>query len=715
MSNNRVVVQLNPGCSDGDPLHVPASGTHTQVNPPTLYLEKIGQQWVQNRGDALPGVQYTLAALPAGYTMWQRPRPSDPKMFDKYLYGHPSQKKFDSPNRFYPHFEYLMNNGGNSIGCPCTVCCGSAGVLPRASPNTSKARSSSTSSRRSSNASLTIQSRPSSAQQMRQSPIVPIPMPAVQHKGRPKKVSAGMDKANVDREGTPDVYRNLINKLRRHQHIDEVIKEPMSPDWRAEQERIPKLLEDLKTQEQWVPRNGDIVLYIRDLPDTVHITRDKITGSLQLYDEQKDRYLIPQWRAGLVTEAPDSNITATARKTNVSWSGIRVESVPHPNDPDRSLSKQYKYVDLRQTRPFVLWQDSLNNIRQDKWHVTIKNALALASTVSLVDKYRFRGTWPNAYIYCHGIYVGFEMLAVGDTIRLLPNKKSGHHECTDIMVIKSIRLTWTNLDQASDNDYDEGRPYNSEIWIYGSAYTNDASRLNKAWLSDHINLPRAAEEYSKWYPLHPADKELAIPYSRVLGRLYERHAAMTQFFQLDPGDPSLDIGRQAAIEAREYARKHDNRITKEPNATWYWGDDRADALNLRTINSLDVAKFDLERDVKDMRKKYRLLDAVASGQNLAGVKPDCEVVPRIKGLRGFMAPALPLRPVDSRATSTSGDMTDASSGSGSNMSGSKKRTHVVDLDDDDDDLEEEIRQHTKVIEDERATCSKKAKVMVLID
>ena len=712
MPNNRVVVQLNPGCSDGDPLHIPPPGSHSQVNPPTLYLEKIAQQWMQNRGDAIPGVQYILAALPAGYTMWHRPRPSDPKLFDKYLYGHPSQKKFDSPNRFYPHFEHLMNNGGNSIGCPCTVCCGSAGVLPKASPNSSKARTSSTSSAGSSNASVTIQSRPSSSYKVQQFPIVPAPRPAAQHKGRPKKVSAGMDKANVDREGTPDVYRNLVNKLRKLEQLDETIREPLSPDWRAEQERLPKLLEDLKTQEQWIPRNGDIILYIRDLPDAFDFVRHDVTGELQLYDEQKDEFLdVPQWRAGLVTET--SNGTAAAGKTNVSWSGIRVEPIPHPNDPDRSLSKQYKYVELRQTRPFILWQDLLNHIHQEKWHATVKNALALASTVSLVGKHRFRGMWPNANIYCHAIYVGFEMLTVGDTIRLLPNKKTGQDACTDIMTVKSIRLKWTNLDKASDNDYDEGRPYNSEIWIYGSAYTSDASRLNKAWFSDQVDLPKAAEEYSMWYALHPANKELAIPYSRVLGRLYERDA-MTQLLQIDPSDASLDTGRQAVTEAREYSRKHDNRIAQEPNATWYWGDDRADALNLRTINGLDVSRFDPERDVKDMRKKYRLLDAIESGQNLGDVKPDREVMHGGRGLRGFMAPALPLRPVDSRATSISGASIDASSGSYSNRSGSRKRTHIVDLFDD-DEMEEEIRQHTKVVEDEGTTSTKKAKVMVVID
>jgi hypothetical protein len=123
----------------------------------------------------------------------------------------------------------------------------------------------------------------------------------------------------------------------------------------------------------------------------------------------------------------------------------------------------------------------LRRIPQENWHVSIKNALALSSTLSLVGKHRFRGTWPNTSIYCHGIYIGAEMLGVGDTVRLLPNKRQS--KCADVLSIKSIRLKWTNLDKASTNDYDEGRPYNSEVWIYGSAYTSDSSRGNKLWVT----------------------------------------------------------------------------------------------------------------------------------------------------------------------------------------------------------------------------------------
>ena len=667
---------------------------------------------MEQRGEARPGVQYILEALPAGYTLWHRPRPSDSKVLDKYLFGHPSHKRFDSPNRFYPHFEHLMDNNGSSIGCPCTVCRGSAGVLPRvaASPNSSLMRTSA--SRRLSNvsaSSASFPSRPNSAREVQPAPTVPRPIA----QGRPKKMCAGIDTTNVDQDGTPDVYRNLINMLQTHGYIDEAIREPSSPDWRAEQERLPKLLETLKSQQQWIPRNGDIVLYVRDLPEGVVFARSDDTNELYLYDEQREEFLgHPKWEAGLVTEvAPEATIADLvdpASDSNVSNSGLRVEPIPNPNDSDKALSKRHKYVPLHQTRPLFLWKELLHSA-QDEWHPSIKNALALSSTLSLTGKYRFRGTWPNAVIYCHGIFVGSEMLAVGDTVRLLPNSKSTTSECSDIMSIKSIRLKWSSLDKASSNDYDEGRPYKSEIWIYGSAYTSDLSRTDKAWLSgQNAQTPRVADDYGLFQPLHPPDKELAVPYLRVLGRLYENDA-LDYFLGFDSSElPGLDLGHKAMVEARAFARKNDKRIAQGPNATWYWGDNRADALNLHTINGLDVAKYNPERDVKALRKQYRIIDSAENKD----ANPAKDIASGAKVLRRFMAPTLPVRTTNAKGTSSGQNSSSSSNDNDTSIVG-KKRTHVVDLDG--DDSEEEFRQHTRVIDNDQARPSKKAKIRVVID
>ena len=78
-----VAVPLRPG-SDGDYTHKPPDNPiWTIVDPPTLYLERLGARWSQDRDDAQPGIKYVLEKLPVGYTLYQRPRANGTK--DKYL------------------------------------------------------------------------------------------------------------------------------------------------------------------------------------------------------------------------------------------------------------------------------------------------------------------------------------------------------------------------------------------------------------------------------------------------------------------------------------------------------------------------------------------------------------------------------------------------------------------------------------------------------
>ncbi|KAF2681029.1 hypothetical protein K458DRAFT_433906 [Lentithecium fluviatile CBS 122367] len=707
----QVIVPLKGG-SDADANHRPVGPTYTQVDPPTLYLEKLGQQWMKARGEARPGVTYILEALPAGYALFQKPRVSRPSYVDKWLYGHPNHKPFDSPNRFFPHFQYLMENEGNSIGCPCTVCNTKGGVLP-------KGEGSSSSSKRSSSGASSTKSTQSTPPK-RKLALAPVPTSFLasapyQHKGRPKMVLTGMDASRVDEEGTPDVYRNLIDKLKRYGELDEAVMEPMSMDWRAEQSILPELLRSLEEELQWVPRAGDIVLYIGDIPEGFELLQNESTGEHLFWDPDIEDFAgEPTWQAGLVGQTPADSVTTedavyqVQKETNVSISGVRVEPLPDPNDGNKALSKRYKYVPVSQTRPFILWKEYLGHIAEKDWHLTIKNALSVMATMSLMGKHRFRGHWPEAQIYCHGIYIGSEMLAVGDTVRLLP--KAGEAECTDILVIKSIRLKLLNLDKASTNDYDEGRPYNSECWIFGSAYSTDSSRTSKEWLSAANALtPKSAEGYAKWYPLHPSNKELAVPFSRILGRLFE-HDAMNLWLPSN-GPRDLDQGRVGLLEAREFARAHDQRITASLDATWFWGDSRAEALDLQTVNGLDVSRYDAERDPRELRKKIKVIEGVGREQNprpATGAPRD---------LRVFMAPSaastLPTRTSIKRELgSFSGNSsTDENSGPGPGRNGHD----VIDLSSSDDE-DEEIRQHTRVVDDAPSMSQqKKAKVMVFID
>lgn len=519
----------------------------------------------------------------------------------------------------------------------------------------------------------------------------------------------GPDTTRVDEEGTPDVYRNLIDKLQRHRIVDEIIQEPLSPDWRAEQKVLPKVLQTLREQDQWIPRVGEVVLYVRELPDHMDIMRHENTGEYQLYDEEAEEFLgIPLWEAGLVGEVPTEAVAIvdlhrSDSDSSVIYSGVRVEPLPNPNDADKSSSKRYKYVSCRQTRPFILWKELLERNPQQSWHPTILNALTGTSTLSLMGRYRFRGTWPDATIYCHGIYLGPELLVVGDTVRLLPSASKMQASCVDVMVVKTIRLKWTNLDKASDNDYDEGRPYNTEAFIYGSAYSCDPAAINKNYLSeDNAEPPRAAAAYGKWYPLHSNTKELAVPFTRIAGRLYERDA-MTFFLNSDPDDrPTLDDGREGLLEARAYSRNHDERISKEPGATWYWGDSRADALNIHTVNGMDIAKYQDERDPQAMRKNLKVLNGVEKVKDNTTTQSAALVATANRDLRRFMAPGTTTQPERVRELSITS----------SEANSNKKRPHVINLSDEDD---EEIRRQTRIVSDGPGKSSKKkAKVTVVV-
>ncbi|KAF2450749.1 hypothetical protein P171DRAFT_516565 [Karstenula rhodostoma CBS 690.94] len=678
-----VVVPLRPG-SDGDYAHKPPDNSiWAIIDPPTLYLERVGLQWMQDRDEAKPGIKYVLERLPVGYTLYQRPRANGTK--DKYLFGHPNHKYFDSPNRFFPHFKHLMENGGNSIGCPCTICDPRSGVLPGKPPSISghfsksSSSASSLSSRRISVATAfkeTIATQPVLDNGAVASAKVPL--------GRPKVMLAGMDATHVDEEGTPDIYRNLIDRLKRHGKLDESIKEPLSLDWRAEQEVIPDLLKKVRRDPQWLPRVGDILLYVRNVPDGFQIAQDPQTGKCLLYDPQSNNFGEKAvWEAGLVSQAPAESAEGEDQ-WYVGQTGLRMEPVPDPNDTDKSLSKRYTYVAVKHTRPFCLWKDYIGYVPRDKRHPTIQNAFTVSATMSLMGKHRFHGTWPTAYIHCHAIYIGSELIAVGDTVRLVPKAGDDNNVITDVLVVKTIRLRLSNLDDASSNDYDEGRPYNLEIWIYGSGYTVTASRSSKKWLSEsNTAIPKSASGYGAWFPLHPPDKELAVPFSRIIGRLYE-HDALESWVP----DPELDSGRDGVLDARHFASKNDQRIVSNVGTTWFWADSRADALDLQAINGLDVRKYDVQRDPRDWRKSIKTMEA---GAAFSDRKP----APHVRSLRRFLAPGTGMQ--DERSNNSSSSMT----------TGSKRR--IIEVSDDD---EEDIRRQTRIVTD---VPYKRSKIQVVVD
>ncbi|KAL2350019.1 hypothetical protein BJ546DRAFT_831140, partial [Cryomyces antarcticus] len=564
MASRVEIVPINTG-SNGDPSHRPRTAAHTLDDPPTKHLEKLGTLWMKLRGDARPGILYKLDKLPDGYTVWEKPRKTDPKHVDKWLFGHPNHRTFDSPNRFFPHFLHLMNNGGSSVICPCTVC-----NIPDRSMSTTGASK-----------------RPSVAG-------------AASH-------NALSDSAGVplDYEGTPDIFQILINKLKRDHKLDTPVGQLMSLNWRSHISIAQGVFRYLADSPQWWPRALEMVLFVREFEEDEELCRDS-SNEFGLYNTKTKVFGdFPEWEAGVVGQVPQEQlvlgdlVTETEKKTNVSISGLRVEPFPDPNLASTSTkdnkfwSKRHKYVPMHHVRPFIFWQEYLRGIPEQEWHPTIKHALTVMATFAVIDKVRFRGTWPSARVYCNGMYIGSEFIVTGDIVRLMPTTIDP--TVIDIMKIHSIKLKLLELDDSTDDKGNSLRPRPLVCHVSGAAYTLDPAKAKTELPVDRESdlLPREFHGYGDWYHLSPPNTIRQVPFSRILGRCYEPDA-MQLWFPTPTSDDRADLlslGAAGAAAAREHARFRDKRINNGGNHRWNFSDTRIHALDLERHVNLEVGRM----------------------------------------------------------------------------------------------------------------------------
>ncbi|OJD35831.1 transcription-silencing protein clr2 [Diplodia corticola] len=576
-----IVVPIEP-YSDGDPTHCPNRAEFRLQDPPSIYLEKLAESWMKERGEFHKGVTYTLDRLPHGYTVWGKSRKNQPQHVDKWAYGHPQGKTFDSPNRFFPHFLHLMNNKGNTIGCPCAVC--STGSKAKASTPP---------------ASSTKQTSVQAMQKALQ-----------KFKGKPRQVDTS--ELRTDDEGTPDVYRNLIDKLKRNGQIDEPLKEPLSLDWRAERNCLPRMLDGLSKQGQWVPRPGELVLFVRNLtPDATEIRLDDATGTHKVWSVSQQRFgSHPRWEAGIVTQtaAETPHVEDLSNETDKqyqrNYSGFRVEPISDPNSTAKHWSKQHRYLPLTAIRPFCFWSEFLQGVPEREWHPTINHTLTVMSSFSLVEKQQFT-------VLC------------GDIVRLMPREQGA--DVTDILKITSVRLHLMNLDTSSDDDYDQGHPYNSAVHITGKAFTSEPTRAaSRIPLTETERSGTPIEGYEEeWYWLHDPEKSLRVPFHRILGRCFEAEAMQLWFpskssSYMDEQGPMLSRGVEGMFQARHYSLQKYSKMEK--GKTWFWGDSRVEALDLATVNGQDVGKNDKSRDPRTWRKLIKVMESSAGLEDKLSLK-----------------------------------------------------------------------------------------------
>ncbi|ETN46943.1 uncharacterized protein HMPREF1541_01132 [Cyphellophora europaea CBS 101466] len=603
------------------------------------YLIQLGQVWEEH---GKPGVNYYIERLPDGYGVFEVDQPAGAQTY-KRLFGHPNGRYYDSIPKFTPHFLWLM--GGMEGDCRCHLCRKhQCPLVPRQSrkPRDVVDFSLLTRPKRDGPTTGDDSSDHSSAAGIASRR----PRRDVRQTGAPYA---------VDEEGTDDVFKLFIKRLElakdSNRGIDQDIEETSSLDWRAEHNEeghdlMRSHLTQIEHQPAFLPRIGETVLWCTNLLDGQRLAPDKVSSEYKLYSAEQDRwYGFPAWRAGVITATPSADVqnrplgfqdllVPQKTTTALNIAGYRVETLPSPNNAlDKPISKQYKWVPLSSIRPLSQWQFLLHGIPDQKLHPSIMAALTCSTSLSLVEKFKATGLWPNGAIHCKGIYLGSELITVGDTIRLTSPRSTDI--CEDVLTVESIRLHLGNIQPEHTLRDSPFLAKTSWVSFVGKAWTQNVSNAFKGPGPSSTVSPLSlaemqivfrsvgASEYGPWYHLHNPTKKYEVSYEQVLGRLCEAAAVQVwvgnnlESDTTQANKPALDFDIKGILAARAYASHADERLpeTQGNEILWFWADTRAEGLAVESFNGMEVGQYWPVRETETLEQWHGLM-RVLNGVNV---------------------------------------------------------------------------------------------------
>jgi hypothetical protein len=623
--------------TDGDASKFPPCPPYRLADPEN-YLISLARAWVSQSNS-----QTYIERLPKNYVVFEVDQRDGSQTY-KRLFGHPSGRYYDSIQKFTPHFLWLMSlMSGN---CRCQLCKSNGAFAPRPKSTIQqhprqrvprdvfdadllRPRHVSESDRLGDESSGYESASGIGARRARRD---------VRIKGAP---------ADVDEEGTEDVFKVFVRRLKGTQNdkkgIDEDIEEKFSLDWRAEHHEeghnlMPSHLTLIEHQPAFLPRVGELVLFCPELTESQQPLRDS-EGRYRVWDPTEEKFTgFPNWRAGVVTQVPvpqyslgsvelQDIIKVPQNMRALNTSGFRVETLPDPNEPlDKGKSKQIKWLPLLNLRPLVQWQSILCGIADENIHPSVFNALTCCTTVSLINKFKATGKWPDGAIHCSGVYLGPELITIGDGVRLRPNAPD--QECQDILKVESIRLNLLGVRPEHTQRESKQLSTRTTITLVGNVFTLRPNPGFPALSTDYIQSCfriTGVSSYGTWHWTHPPYQRIEVSHDEVLGRLYEGPAIRLwedpRLGGQSDEKPSLESHRKGVEAARNFATQNDRRLPERQGEEllWFWADTRAEALAVETFNGQEVGKHWRVRDPVELESWQ------AQMRVINGMQPAAEV------------------------------------------------------------------------------------------
>ncbi|KAJ6129923.1 hypothetical protein N7512_002703 [Penicillium capsulatum] len=391
-------------------------------------------------------------------------------------------------------------------------------------------------------------------------------------------------------EHGPDYWKIHMMKMKAEGKIDIQIEHHFNFDWHFSHELLETYFTRLTLEPSFIPRKGELVLWVFEMKGELAYHPESQT--YQMRSEDGTWLGMPDWRAGVVSQTPEEKCsymdiyrTTTKKNPCVTSHGFRIETLPDPIGDDKSYSCQYRYVPLKCIRPFNAYERFIHGSARESWHPSIEHALTVMSSFATVANTRFVGTWPDARIHCRGIWVGAELLAVKDTIRLKPFGLEVEDtvrnnlvykpdpDPVDVMTIDKIAL---NLQGCKEDPKDPQLADGISALVAGKVYTRDPNRLSRhnPFGNNEPLRELTPEEcdaafnqlhmrdYGPWYVML-GGRNGAVSHTMILGRCYEP-IANDCFFDTR----RLDYDIHSVLNARKYSEQVDLRMPE--GIRWFW-------------------------------------------------------------------------------------------------------------------------------------------------
>ena len=430
----------------------------------------------------------------------------------------------------------------------------------------------------------------------------------------------------------PDYWKMHIMKMKETGDIDAQINHPMNLDWVLTHEWLENYFTRLKLQPAFLPRRGELVLWAPKLDGPFVFNPDNLSFMMKKED---GALVFPEWRAGVITKTPETDSSfldiITPYSIDQTDDGVpsdprafRVETIPDPLAPTKDVPVESMFVPLQCIKPFNTYERYIYGIPREETHPSISFALTTMASYSLLSNINFKGTWPNARIFSRGMFVGTELVALHDTVRLKPDgvtldnldqRQTGFpvdYDLADVMVIEKI---WLELVDCNDDPKDPQIAKQVRPRLAGKVYTRQPRRLEYPMQFAKDPLVKLTDDevssefyqigmggYGDWYAV-AGRKTCVISPAMVLGRCYEPEAATLAFGMLD-----LDYDIHGVLNGRYYSGLVDTRMAEQQ--TWFWSNCRAETLGLTTVNGFDVG---LGAPQRLRPERWQALFRIASG------------------------------------------------------------------------------------------------------